>query len=318
MSADGECPPHALPGERFRFEDRVAGMLGYYRAGPKPGSSATRDGFVPCPILLVHSINASASAHEVRPLFEACAARRATYALDLPGYGHSDRSERTYDQRLMIDGLHAMVDRIRAENGNRPVDAIAVSISCEFLAKAARERPSEIRSLALVSPTGFARNAATRGPPEADCRKPAILRVLQVDWIGRPLYRLLSSPASIRFFLRKTWGRKQIDEEFFRMSCRMARFPGARHAPFHFLSGYLFGADMPTVYASLKQPVWMSHGVRGDFTDFRKVQALADRPNWRISVFDSGALPYFEDPDRFVAVYDDVLSRIDRGEPIGD
>ncbi|WP_346775210.1 alpha/beta hydrolase [Wenzhouxiangella sp. XN79A] len=267
----------------------------------------------PNPILLVHSINASASAHEVRPLFAALAARGPTYAIDLPGYGHSERSERTYDQRLMIDALHAMIDRIRDENDRKPVDALAVSISCEFLARAALEAPATIRSLALVSPTGLAKNAFTRGPPDADCRKPAVLRVLEVPWIGQPLFRLLRSPTSIRFFLRKTWGRKAIDEEFFRISCLMARFPGAHRAPFHFLSGYLFGADMPTNYAALGLPTWLSHGVRGDFTDFSRAAVVADRPNWRITAFPTGALPYLELPERFLASYQDVLERVDDG-----
>ena len=68
--------PAAVSGERFEF-DSVAGRLSAYVAG----SSA--------PLLLVHSINASASAAEVRPLHEHYRATRTVFSIDLPGYGFS-------------------------------------------------------------------------------------------------------------------------------------------------------------------------------------------------------------------------------------
>jgi hypothetical protein len=43
----------------------------------------------------------------------------------------------------------------------------------------------------------------------------------------------------------------------------------------------------------------MSHGTRGDFTDYRGKTIVQGRPNWRITVLDSGALPYFELPADF-------------------
>jgi hypothetical protein len=45
--------------------------------------------------------------------------------------------------------------------------------------------------------------------------------------------------------------------------------------------------------------VWACHGTRGDFTDYRGKRFLAGRANWRFTVFDSGALPYFEHPEAF-------------------
>jgi hypothetical protein len=47
------------------------------------------------------------------------------------------------------------------------------------------------------------------------------------------------------------------------------------------------------------QPVWMSHGVRGDFVDYRGKARFATHANWQFTIFDSGALPYFEYPQDF-------------------
>ena len=80
------------------------------------------------PLLLLHSINASASAAEVRPLHEHYRATRTVFLIDLPGYGFSERSDRDYTPRLMTDALHAMVGQIWSRCGPVPVDALAVSL----------------------------------------------------------------------------------------------------------------------------------------------------------------------------------------------
>ena len=84
---------------------------------------------------------------------------------------------------------------------------------------------------------------------------------------------------------------------------RTAREPGARFAPLAFLSGKLFSADVTSVYEALAQPVWMSHGVRGDFTDYRGASRLKGRNHWRITALQTGALPYFEVPSAFCNEY---------------
>ena len=51
----------------------------------------------------------------------------------------------------------------------------------------------------------------------------------------------------------------------------------------------------------------MSHGVRGDFTDYRGRSIVAHKPNWHFDVFQTGALPHFEVLDEFTARYDRFL-----------
>lgn len=309
MTAPEKDLPLALAGERREFGDSSAGRLSYYVDGPSSldGTLDGPDGSAR-PLLLIHSVNAAASAHEVRPLYDAFRTDRRTYAVDLPGYGFSERSDRPYLPRLMIDAILAVLAEIRRETGVASVDVLAASLSSEFIARAALEAPSTIRTLAMVSPTGFSRKTKISGSPDDHRGVAAVHRFLSLPLIGRGLYRALTSSPSVRFFLRKTFGRKDIDEELFRMSVRMTRHPGARYAPFHFLSGFLFSANIPAVYDELEQPVWLSHGVRGDFTDFSRAARYEDRPNWRITEYSTGALPYFEVPDRFISDYRAFLS----------
>ena len=65
------------------------------------------------------------------------------FLIDLPGYGFSERSDRSYTPRLMTDALYATVGQIWSRCGPVPVDALAGSLSCEYLARAAAEVPAQ-------------------------------------------------------------------------------------------------------------------------------------------------------------------------------
>src|SRR3954463_10061153 len=65
--------PAAIDAERRSFRNGEAGEISYYVAPAQTGR----------PLVLVHSINAAASAYEMRPLFEAYRGKRPVYALDL-------------------------------------------------------------------------------------------------------------------------------------------------------------------------------------------------------------------------------------------
>lgn len=294
--------PPALQGERIEF-DSPAGRLSYYRS---PSSGVPKSA---APMLLIHSMNASGSAAEMRPLFEHYGASRSVYALDLPGFGLSERSDRVYLPRLMTDAVHAMVARILAEHQGAQVDALALSLGCEFLARAATESPADYKSVTLVSPTGFNGKKPRLGPAESLVGSFRAHRVLSWSGWSDILFRQLTRPGVVRFFLEKTWGSKQIDEALFQYDIIITKQPGAKHAPFYFLSALLFSADIMHVYDALKMPTWLVHGVRGDFVDYRLKSRFANAPNWTMDVMATGAIPYFEIPAEFLAKYDAFLTQ---------
>ncbi len=274
------------------------------------GGLALRESGQGPPLLLIHSINAAPSTAEVAPLHRHYGRMRRVFSLDLPGFGRSERSPRAYTPALMTAAIHAAVQEIVRRCGPGPLDALAVSLSCEFLARAATQRPADYRSLAFVSPTGFNGRAPRRGPPGSTLAIPWLQRLVLRPGVGRRLFSGLTRPGVIRFFLRKTWGARQIDEWLWQQAVQTTRVAGAEHAPLHFISGALFSGDIHEVYDQLKLPVWMCHGTRGDFTDYRQKTRLQNSPNWTFSVLPTGALPHFEQLERFCAEYDAFLGRL--------
>ena len=275
-----------------------AGDISLYRAQPRGSASA---GPV---LLLIHSVNAAASAAEVAPLYAHYSQQRPVVAMELPGYGLSARSDRPYTLRLMTDAVHAAVAHLRAAQGGAPVDVLAVSLACEFAARASVEAPGSIARLALVSPTGFSGKRRHYGPTGSSRGVAWLHRLVSRPLWAQGLFDTLTRPGVVRYFLKRTQGAAQIDEALWRYCVQTARQPGARHAPLYFLAAHLFSADVNTVYEALACRVWMSMATRGDFTDYRGRDTVQDRANWHIHRMEGGALPYFEDLPAFAGLLD--------------
>jgi len=294
--------PAPVPGERHDI-DSFGGRLTYWSAQPAEPSSEP-------PMLLVHSINAAGSAYEVKPIFEHYARSRPVYAIELPGFGHSSRAKRQYTIRMMTDAVQAVVAEIRKRHDDRPIDALALSLGSEFLARAASETPAAFRSLALVAPTGFdKRNQRWTAGSRAI---PWLHAFFENPLWSESIFKLLTMKPVIGWFLKKAFGSPNIDQGMLDYDYLTTHQPGAQHAPYYFVTGFLFSQDALRIYQDLQMPVWFSHGIRGDFVDYGFKSTVEGRPNWTVTVFQTGAMPHFEVPGEFMRAYDEFLARVKR------
>jgi len=297
-------PPPALGGRRVELDSSAAGPLSWYQDGPGVRARCST------PLLLIHGINAASSAYEVKPLYDYYARERPVYALELPGFGYSGRTDRLYTPRLMTDAIHSSVTHIRRELNCKAIDALALSLSAQFLARAAVEAPASFRSIGLVSPAGVAGDRLFVGATESTLGRAWLRPLLKGLGMRRGLYRMLTHRRVIQRFLQRTWGSCQIDSRLLNYGCLTSRAAGAEFAAIDFLTGYLFSRDSRSVYRQLTVPVWVVHGNHGDFCDFRALRQMSDCPNWTIEVLATGALPHFERPGEFIRRYDDWSSQL--------
>jgi len=280
----------ALRGELVRFRGRRAGNLAYYAAGPM------RRG-VP-PLVFIHSINASASSFEMKPLYDHYAQSRRVIALDLPGYGFSDRSDRVYKPALFSD---AILDLIEQELGGLAVDAVALSLGSEFLALAAQSRPLYFHSLTFLSATGFSRRSRSLRPNSL------LLNLLRAPAWRRPIYDLLTSRPSLRFFLRSNQ-RTRLDRSLVDYAYATSHQPQAENAPYYFITFHLFTPTIFEVYRLLPHPCLTIHG-QDPFSRYDLVGELNGKPNWRVLCLEgAGALVHWDEPWAVIASLDAHLA----------
>lgn len=223
------------------------GDIAVHRAG---SGSAT-------PVVLVHSVNAAASAYEMRPLFEQWRPSRRVVAPDLPGFGASTRGDLPYTPEAMADAIASVLET----TGRAHV--VALSLGCEFAARAALARPDLVADLTLISPTGLGRRQ--------DVGMPTVVgSVVRAPVAGQAFFDLLVTRASIRWFLSRSFV-GDPDEGLVEHAWATAHRPGARFAPAAFLDGTLFTADAADrLYAPLDVPVLVVHD-RDPYSTFERV-----------------------------------------------
>lgn len=288
----------ALPARRLSLDTPAAGRLAYYLAEDASFGAGP-------PLVLLHSINAAASAIEMRPLLEHYRGRRPVYALDLPGFGHSERSPRRYTPELYVT---AIIELLEAAAGPG-ADVVALSLTAEFAAMAALRRPELIRRLVLLAPTGLGqRPGALRAARQAR-RSGRIRRLLSLPGLSQPLFDLLVSRASLRFFLARQFAHALPHPDLIRYAWATAHRPGASRAPAAFLSGGLFTPDIrERVYRQVTQPVLVLHD-RSANTSFDALPALLRaRSNWEaVRVGPARGLLHWERPAEVVAAMDEFF-----------
>ncbi|GGR80547.1 alpha/beta fold hydrolase [Deinococcus sedimenti] len=238
------------------------------------------------PLVLTVSVNAAASAYEMKPLWDAFAGTRPVYALEWPGFGSSDRPDVKYTPALMTAALTALV----AELG-RDVDVVALSLGSEFAARAALQEP-RIRSLALISPSGLGQpRGGTQRATNEDGGQTLYSRL---NTFSTPLYALLRTRISIEYFLSRSF-RGPVDQGLVNYSLDTTRQPGAKYAPLYFISGQLFTADAyADLYSRLTVPTLVLYD-QDAFVSFDRLPQFTAQPGVRaVRIEGTDGLPHFE------------------------
>ncbi|WP_161883708.1 alpha/beta hydrolase [Deinococcus alpinitundrae] len=266
----------ALDAERRSFELPGFGRVAYYADTRGTGR----------PLLLTTSINAAASAYEMKPIFDTYAGTRPIYVLEWPGFGSSARPDATYTPDLMTRALSGLVAQISSD-----VDVVSLSLGSEFAARAALSEP-RIKSLALISPSGLgsARGGTQRARDEDGGQK----LYQRLRTFGTPLYALIKSQPSILYFLKQSFV-GSVDAGLLNYSRESANQLGGKYAPLFFISGRLFTPDaFDTLYSKLNIPVLVLYD-KDNYVNFDRLPDFTAKSNVSaVRIVPSQGLPQFE------------------------
>lgn len=254
------------------------------------------------PLLFVHSINAAPSAIDLKPLFQHFRSYRSVYAPDLPGFGRSTRHVGMMTASEFAKNISSIIDQI---SSSEPPDVIALSLGCEFVARAVVECGANVRSLTFISPTGFSR----RQPPPLQAQK-RLRRLFDFAGFGRGAFKLLRLERSIRYFYGMNFS-GSVPSELVAYALKTTRQPAAHEMPLQFLSMSLFTPNaVGSLYEKLDVPVLVLFDEDPNVT-FELFEQFEDSPIWQFKrIAPSLGMPQWEHPEKTVAAIESFFAEL--------
>lgn len=270
--------PNPLGGERRFYEWR-----GHSVAYVVSGSGR--------PVVLIHSIHAAAWSAEWRFSIPVISQRFQTFALDLLGFGASDRPAVQYTAELYLALIRDFLrDVIRI-----PAVLVGSSLGGTYALTIAAQSPAFARAVCAIGPAGVSRLAEPggRGFHFAE-------RLLRSRVPGDALFKSLTTRPSIRLFLRDIYAdRSAMTDEAVELFWLTAHQPGARYAPAAFI-GMRLNHDLRPLLPQLARPfllLWGERAGQSPMSEALPFRALA--PDAQYAVLPGGDLPHEERADVF-------------------
>jgi len=283
----------ALSGEA-RFFDWKYGQVFYKTAGTSSSAS---------PLVFIHSIGAGSSSFMWRKNFDVLAQDFSVFALDLLGFGFSEKpGSAPYSADLYVE---LITDFIREVCGY-PVNVIGSSLGAAYAVRVADEHPELISSLVLNAPAGGESFRTRPGMAGA-----AFYGLLQSPVLGTSFHNVMASERSIRDYARRHlfYDHRRVTDRLVAHLYATSHQSGAQHAMAAFVAGYL-NTDVRGAFARLTQPSILVWGKQDLMTPVENaVSLLRLNPQARIEVFDyCRMMPEQEHPERFNELVHEALS----------
>ena len=297
-----KTPPlvSALPGESLYFPT-PEGDIFYKKLGSGP------------PLLLVHGIGAGCSSHEWRGVIASFAEKHTVYALDLPGFGKSDKPDLTYTPELYLGWLDRFCREVLGVgDGRGEADVIATSLSAALIIGLSQRDPLLFHRLVLVAPTGFevlSRSVGTAGS--------AAYAALKTPVLGTSVYNAIASrPAMKEYLIRRIYhDPEKVTPELVVQFHTAAHQPGGERVLPAFASGKL-NFDVSELFPGVVDLPLLVWGRQALETPLAHAEAfLKANENAKLEVIENaGMLPHDEQPEAFLAAVRPFLASADAEE----
>jgi pimeloyl-ACP methyl ester carboxylesterase len=251
------------------------------------------------PVILVHGIGAGCSSFEWRQVMADLAQTHTVYALDLLGFGKSDKPNISYTAERYIELITQFAEEVVGVGGGRgEADIIASSLSAAYVIAASQRDETLFRRLVLVCPTGLETLAKDPHPAQSAAQIP-----LKAPVLGTSFYNMLTSKPSLKQFLNGMVyaNPKNVTDAIINQYHISAHQPGAEHAIFAFVSGQLNCDVTETFPKVVDMPlvVWGDKATTPPLVDAARFVEL--NINARLVVIeDTGILPHEEAPEEFL------------------
>jgi len=277
-----------FPGGEVRYFPTPEGDIFYKKMGDGP------------PLLLIHAIGAGCSSFEWRNVWEPLAEKNTVYAVDLLGFGKSDKPAIEYNPELFIGMISDFCKSVlKVGDGRGECDVIATSLSAAYVIALSQRDPSLFHRLVLVCPTGIEELA------EAPNTLSAVVRgTLKTPVLGTAFYNGITSKGGIRKYLidRIYADPTKVTDEVVDRYYIAAHQPGADNVLPYFVSGFL-NINVKEAFKGVVDLPLLVWGRQATESPVSQAEAfVTSNPNAKLEVIEeAGALPHEEQPEAFLA-----------------
>lgn len=244
------------------------------------------------PLLFVHGIYVGASSYEWSKVYPHFAATHQVLAVDLMGFGESERPDANLSA---ADQIQILYEFLRAKCGGERATLVASGQSAGFATALAVQHPELVRRLILMMPTGALESGS------GQMRRRHVL-FAKMPLVNRMFYfRYLSSRVQVRSWLR-SFGfadPHKVSDETVEVLSKCARQFGAERAIFQWVSRR-FDLEFERQLADVTQPVTLVWGNRAKYPPLERANELrlAAKQCNLVVLEDTGSLGPLESPEQ--------------------
>src|SRR5579859_3814139 len=197
------------------------------------------------PLVLLHAPAIGASAYEMRKIIGPLAQSYRVYALDLLGFGLSDRPQIDYSADTYVTICHDFLTEVVAQ----PATLLASGLSCNYAVIVAERFPTICSRLVLISPSQLSGNG------QVTSTQKAWSKVLEKPITRFLLYPLLSTQTALRYAVSHQHSphQNQISTSAVHYLYAASHQFGAAYAAMAQLAGKL-AVDASQEFDALQQP----------------------------------------------------------------
>lgn len=238
------------------------------------------------PVLLMHGLGGSIESWTNN--IEELAKHFRVIAVDLPGFGLSDKPQMNYTIRFYRKFAVQFLKQLQLKK----VSVVGSSLGGQVAAEVAINHPTLVQKLVLISPAG-ALPRSFKGTP-ALWKYVKVINAKSVQQVKQALFAVDSKP---------------VEDSYAQLVFQKMSMPGAKEA---FLSALAGSAKAPRLNSRLnkiKNPMLLLWGKEDHMIPVKFAEPFVKMKNCRIVMLENcGHRPHFERPELFNRIVDDFLA----------
>lgn len=262
------------------------------------------------PVVLVHSFGPGHDSEEWRAVAEILAQENRVYAIDLLGWGLSERPAITYDGEVYIELIRDFLLDVVAERAT----LVTAGLPAAYAVQIAVDHPELVSALALVTPAGIEVHG-----DEPDLKDALVYGLLRLPVIGTSALNIYTSRASIQHHLRREIyaAPERVDAALVEHHHTSSHQAGSHSALAAHLCGYL-NHPVREILPRITVPLWIAWGDRASAPPIESAdQWIRHVPAAELEVFnDTGNLPHAERAGRFSQRLQRFLDHLTEPAPV--